>query len=320
MQYKDYYEILGVDKKAGQDEIKKAYRRMAKKYHPDAHPGDKKAEDKFKEANEAYEVLGDEGKRKKYDQFGTDKQFSNGYNFDPSQYGFGNNVRYEYRSGGNNDFSDFFNMFFGGGAFDTNDLFGRTTGRSGRFSQNYAINGEDSEAGIEITPAEGFSGIEKKISLRTETGERTITFKIPPGIKQGERIKLAGQGSPGINGGRSGDLYLKVSFKAGAGFDIDGMNLLATLELHPWEAALGAEVQFTTIDGKIAVKVPAGIQTDNRIRVAGRGYKDRQDTRGDLYIRIKIMNPLVLNKEQNELYEKLRQLSIGKTDKKGVKH
>ena len=320
MQFKDYYEILGVDKKAGQDEIKKAYRKLAKKYHPDAHPGDKKLEDKFKEANEAYQVLGDEEKRKKYDQFGTDQQFSNGSNFDPSQYGFGNNARYEYRSGGNNDFSDFFNMFFGGGAYDTNDLFGRANGRSGRFSQNYSINGEDSEAGIEITPAEGFSGIEKKISLRTETGDRTITFKIPPGIKQGERIKLTGQGSPGINGGKSGDLYLKVSFKTGTGFDIDGMNLLATLELNPWEAALGAEVQFTTIDGKIAVNVPAGIQTDNRIRVAGRGYKDRNNTRGDLYVRIKIVNPPVLSKEQKELYEKLRQIYIGKTDKKGVKH
>ncbi len=323
MQFKDYYEILGVDKKAGQDEIKKAYRKLAKKYHPDAHPGDKKAEDKFKEANEAYEVLGDAEKRKKYDQFGMDQQFSNGYNFDPSQYGFGNNVRYEYRSGGNNGFSDFFNMFFGGGGFAAEDLFGgagRAAGRSGGFSRNYAVNGEDSEAGIEITPEEGFSGIEKKISLRTQTGERTITFKIPPGIKQGERIKLAGQGSPGINGGKSGDLYLKVSFKAGTGFEVDGMNLLATLELNPWEAALGAEVQFTTIDGKIAVKVPEGIQTDHRIRVAGRGYKDRHGARGDLYVRIKIVNPPVLTKEQKELYEKLRLVSMGKTDKKGVRH
>ncbi len=319
MQYKDYYQTLGVDKKASQDEIKKAYRKLAKKYHPDAHPGDKKAEDKFKEANEAYEVLGDEEKRKKYDQFGNDPQFSNGYNFDPSQYGFGNNVRYEHSSGGNSGFSDFFNMFFGGG-FDTNDLFGRAPGRGGRFSQNYAMNGEDSEAGIEITPEEGFSGTEKKISLRTESGERTITFKIPPGIKQGEKIKLAGQGSPGMNGGRNGDLYLKVNFKSGTVFEIDGMNLLAALELLPWEAALGVEVHFNTLDGKIVVTVPAGIQTDNRIRVAGRGYKDRHNTRGDLYIRVKIVNPAVLSKEQKELYEKLRQVSMGNTGKKGVEH
>lgn len=320
MQFKDYYEILGVDKKAGQDEIKKAYRKLAKKYHPDTHPGDKKSEENFKEANEAYEVLGDVEKRKKYDQFGKDQQFNNGYSFDPSQYGFGNNVRYEYKTGGNNDFSDFFNMFFGGGAYETDDMFGRTAGRRSRFSQNHAINGEDSEAVIEITPAEGFSGTEKRISLRSEAGERTITFNIPAGIKQGERIKLAGQGSPGINGGRSGDLYLKVGFKTGTGFEIDSLNLLATLELNPWDAALGAEVHFNTIDEKIVIKVPAGIQTDNRIRVAGRGYKDRHGTRGDLYVRIKITNPSGLNNEQKELYEKLRQVSMGKTEKKGVKH
>lgn len=321
MQYKDYYEILGVDKNAGQDEIKKAYRKLAKKYHPDAHPGDKKLEDKFKEANEAYEVLGDEEKRKKYDQFGKEQHFSNGYNFDPSQYGFGNNVRYEYSTSGSSDFSDFFNMFFGGGgAYDAGEIFGRSTGRSTRFSRNYAIDGEDSEAVIEITPSEGFSGTEKKISLRSENGERTVTFKIPAGIKQGEKIKLAGQGSPGINGGRSGDLYLKAAFKQGTGFELDGMNLTAALEIDPWDAALGAEVHFDTIDGRIAVKVPAGIQTDNRIRVAGRGYKDRHGNRGDLFIRIKIMNPPVLNREQKELYEKLRQLSMGKTDRKGVKH
>ncbi len=320
MQYKDYYEILGVDKKAGQDEIKKAYRKLAKKYHPDAHPGDNKYEEKFKEANEAYEVLGDEEKRKKYDQLGQDQNFRNGFNFDPSQYGFGNNVRYEYQTGSNNDFSDFFNMFFGGGAFGGNDIFSRSTGRSGGFSRSYAINGEDSEAVIEITPEEGFSGTEKKISLRSESGDRAITFKIPAGIRQGEKIKLAGQGSPGINGGKSGDLYLKVSFKRGTVFEIDGMNLLAALELNPWDAALGLEVHFSTLDGKIVVKVPAGIQTDNRIRVTGKGYKDRNGKRGDLYIKVKIVNPTVLSSEQRELYEKLRLVSMGKADKKGVKH
>lgn len=319
MQYRDYYETLGIGKNASQDEIKKAYRKLAKKYHPDTHPGDKKAEEKFKEVNEAYEVLGDEAKRKKYDQFGKESQFSNGYNFDPSQFGFGKNVRYEYHTGGNNGFSDFFNMFFGGGGFDTDDLFGRAAGRGRRYSQNYAINGEDSEAVIEITPEEGFLGTEKKISLRTEAGEKTISFKIPAGIKQGERVKLAGQGSPGINGGRSGDLYLKVSFRAGS-FEMDGMNLLAVLELSPWDAALGHEVHFNTIDGRIAVKVPAGIQTDNRIRVAGRGYKDRHGNRGDLYLKVKIMNPPSLSKEQRELYEKLRQVSMEKTEKRGVMH
>lgn len=317
MQYKDYYEILGVDKKASQDEIKKAYRKLAKKYHPDAHPGDKKSEDKFKEANEAYEVLGDEEKRKKYDQFGQDGNFSNGYSFDPSQYGFGNNVRYEYRTSGNNGFSDFFNMFFGGDSFDSDGIFGgRGTGF--RQQQNFSFGGEDSEAVIEITPEEGFSGTEKKVGLRTGNGEKTISFKIPAGIKQGEKIKLAGQGGMGMNGGKNGDLYLKINFKSGSNLELDGINLISTLELAPWDAALGAEVPFNTLDGRIAVKIPPGIQNENKIRVAGKGYKDRNGTRGDLYLKIKIVNPSVLSREQRELYEKLRLVSDGKTTKKGM--
>lgn len=317
MQYKDYYEILGVDKKATQDEIKKAYRKLAKKYHPDAHPGDKNAEDKFKEANEAYEVLGDAEKRKKYDQFGQNGNFSNGYNFDPSQYGFGNNVRYEYRTAGNNDFSDFFNMFFGGDVFNSGNIFGRR-GKGFRQQQNFSYNGEDSEAVIEITPEEGFSGTEKMISLRTENGEKTISFNIPAGIRQDEKIKLTGQGNMGVNGGKNGDLFLKIKFKSGSNFELEGMDLLSTLELTPWDAALGADIPFNIIDGKIVVKIPPGIQGGSRIRVAGKGYKDRNGARGDLYLKIKIVNPTVLSKEQKELYEKLRLVSDKKTSSRGV--
>lgn len=307
MQYKDYYAILGVDKKANQDEIKKVYRKLAKKYHPDTHPGDKKSEEKFKEINEAYEVLGDPEKRKKYDEFGQGFNFQNGYDFDPSQYGFGNNVRYEYKAGTDKHFSDFFNMFFGGNAFDLNDMLNRSA-RGGRFSRSYAMDGEDSEAEIEITPEEGFSGAEKRVTLWGSGGEKTISFRIPPGIQQGEKIKLSGQGSPGMNGGRNGDLYLKVSFKPGR-FEMDGIHLQFTVDLAPWEAALGTEIPFDTIDGKIIVKLPAGVQTDSRIRVGGKGYKGKNGTRGDLFIKVRIVNPTVLSKEEKELYEKLRQVS-----------
>ena len=310
MQYKDYYETLGVDKKSGQDEIKKAYRKLAKKYHPDTSPSDKKAEEKFKEANEAYEVLGDAEKRKKYDQFGQGQHFGNGYDFDPSQYGFGKNVKYEYRTTGNSDFSDFFNMFFSGGAFNRDDPFGgRTVKRSGRNTQRMAFKGEDSEAVIEITPEDGFSGMEKIINFRTNGNDKTISFKIPSGIRPGEKIKLSGQGNPGINGGHNGDLYLKVEFKTRGKFELDGMDLMASVDVTPWEAALGAEIPFDTLDGKILVKAPAGIQTDNKIRVTGKGYKDRTGVRGDLFIKIRIVNPPVLSREQRELYEKLRQAS-----------
>jgi len=313
MKYKDYYEILGVDKKASQDEIKKAYRKLAKKYHPDANPGSKAFEEKFKEVNEAYEVLGDEEKRKKYDQLGQGFNFQNGYEFDPSQFGFGKNVRYEYRTSGDNDFSDFFNMFFGGGGFDFDDLFSRAqtrtgAGWNGRFSQQYAMEGQDSEAEIEITPEEGFHGVEKMVTISGNGGQRTISFKIPAGIRPGGKIKLSGQGSPGINGGRNGDLYLKVNFKPGR-FELDGNNLIAAVDLTPWEAALGAEIPFETIDGKIIVKVPAGVQTDSRIRVGGKGYKSGSGGRGDLFIKVRIVNPAVLTREERELYEKLSKVS-----------
>ena len=313
MKFRDYYEILGVDKKASQDEIKKAYRKLAKKYHPDTHPGDKAAEDKFKEATEAYEALGDVEKRKKYDQFGREGQFANGADFDPSQYGYGNNVRYEYKQGGDSDYSDFFNMFFGGsnsfGSFDRGDVFGQKQGRGSRFTQNRQIQGEDSEAVFEITPAEGFSGAERMISLRNAAGDRTISLKIPAGIKPGEKIKLSGQGSPGMNGGRNGDLYLKVEFKHDTGFELEGLNLEAQVELYPWEAALGSEINFDTLDGKISVKIPAGIQTGNRIRVTGKGYRDRSGTRGDMYLRVKLVNPERLDKAQQDLYEQLAKIS-----------
>lgn len=220
MQYKDYYSILGIDKNATQDDVKKAYRKLAKKYHPDANPNDKKAEDKFKEVNEAYEVLGDAGKRKKYDTFGSEVNFQNGYDFDPSQYGFGNNVRYEYSAGSGENYSDFFNSFFGGGGFDLGSIFGGAG--TNRRRQNYAAKGEDIEAVIEILPEEGFSGIEKSVSIRGRTGDKNLSFRVPKGVRDGEKIRLKGQGEPGTNGGVKGDLYLVVKFKKEADLKLMG--------------------------------------------------------------------------------------------------
>lgn len=314
MKYRDYYEILGVGRNASQEEIKKAYRKLAKKYHPDAHPGDKAAEEKFKEVNEAYEALGDEEKRKKYDRFGREGQFYNGADFDPSRYGFGNNVRYEFRhGGGGSGFSDFFNMIFGGGSpfdsFDAGDLLGRSAGRNGRFAKNIRMRGKDSEALLEITPQEGFSGADKRIGIRTPSGEKTISLKIPAGIKPGEKIKLAGQGAPGVNGGKNGDLYLRVEFAKNSGFELKGQDLEAQVALYPWEAALGSEVRFNSLDGIISVKVPAGIQTGNYIRIAGKGYRDRSGRRGDLYLKVMIFNPDKLNAAQMDLFKQLSSIS-----------
>lgn len=304
MQYNDYYSALGIQKNASQEDIKKAYRKLAKKYHPDVNPGDKKAEENFKQVSEAYEVLSDPEKRKKYDTFGSATNFENGYDFDPSKYG--RNVRHEYQTGDTGNHSDFFNMFFGGSGFDFDlgSIFGNR-GASG-MSKNYSNDGKDIETQIEITIEEGFSGIEKRITLRSQRGEKSLTFKVPKGVKDGEKIRLHGQGEPGVNGGKNGDLFLVVKLKSSDKFTMEGNNLITIIDIMPWDAALGCEMAVETIDGKILIKVPAGIQTDSKIRAAGKGYTDRNGIRGDLYIKIRIVNPGNITDKMKELYEKLR--------------
>ncbi len=302
MQYKDYYKVLGVEKNAPQDAIKKSYRKLAKKFHPDANPGNKKAEERFKEINEAYEVLGDAEKRKKYDQFGHTMNFQNGMDFDPSQFG-----QYEFR-GSRNGFSDFFNMFFAeGGGIDVDDLFGGSTRgfHSGFSSGRRQMRGEDIEAELYITPEEGLGGMEKTFSIRTGTGSKTLSVRIPKGIKDGGKVKLSGQGNPGIGGGPKGDLYIIIRFKEGK-YRIEGNNLVRKLEVFPWTAALGGEMKVHSPDGPILIKIPAGIQTDQKIRISGKGYGKPGENRGDLMIQIKIVNPKVLTTEQRKLYEKLK--------------
>lgn len=324
MQFKDYYAILGVEKNASQDEIKKAYRKLAKQHHPDVNKGEKASEEKFKDISEAYEALGDAEKRKKYDMFGSQAQFNNGSDFDPSQYGFnGGNVRYNY-TGNAGDHSDFFNMFFSD-AFDLNDLFGQSRG-GGRTTRVYeggdlgdlfgqsrggaraprVRNGKDIEAEIELTPEEGAVGADKLIALQTQTGTRSINFKIPAGVGDGETIRLKGQGHAGTNGGSSGNLRMTVRMKPGR-FTLKDSELLMNADVYPWDAALGAKLTVDTLDGRIAVKIPEGVQTGSRIRVAGKGYPFRAGKRGDLYITVRIMNPAHLTAEQKKLYEKLKE-------------
>lgn len=320
MQYKDYYGILGIEKTASQDDIKKQYRKLAKKFHPDVNPGNKRAEEKFKEISEAYEVLGDEEKRKKYDTFGSQANFANGADFDPSQYGWqGGNVRYEYS--GNADHSDFFNMFFSD-AFDLGSVFGQ--GRTGartthvynssdfgdifgqRAGRQHVEDGRNVEAEIEIMPEEGAAGVEKRISLHTESGAKSISFKVPKGVGNGETIRLKGQGYAGIGGGKAGDLHMKVRITPSERFTLEGSDLITHVDVYPWDAALSGKVPVETLDGRIMVKIPEGIQTDSRVRVAGKGYPARSGKQGDLYIRVRIVNPKHLTTEQKGLYEKLK--------------
>lgn len=307
MKYKDYYAILGVNKTSAQADIKKAYRMLAKKHHPDSNLNSKTSDEKFKEINEAYEVLGDIEKRKKYDEFGNQAHFQNGDDFDPGQTGF-KGYRYEQAPGTSNDFSDFFNTFFGGNANNMNDLFsGRTT--SSKRYRSFARDGGDSEAEISITPEEGFHGHEMRVSLKAGAFERTISFQIPAGIRQGEKIKLSGQGTPGQNGGKDGDLYIKVNFSEDERFKLNGLDLEMPLDLMPWDAALGSEATVRIMDDTILLKTPPGIQTGGKIRAAGKGYKDRNGKRGDLYIKVRIVNPKVLSGEMKDLYLRMKKLN-----------
>ncbi|WP_129595968.1 DnaJ C-terminal domain-containing protein [Anaerophilus nitritogenes] len=295
MQYKDYYQILGVKKGSSQGEIKSAYRKLAKKYHPDANPNNKEAEERFKSINEAYEVLGDEEKRKKYDQFASGYNFEHGSNFDPSQFGFGG-----YSSSNRGDFSDFFNTIFGSGNVHMQDLFG---GFSQGGCRGCSPKGQDVETKIDITLKDAYQGITKNISIKMGSQKKSVSVKIPSGILPGKKIKLKGQGKNG------GDLYLKVNIVESKDFELKGLDLYTVLDLTPWEAAFGVEVIVPTLTGKVKVKVPANMQPDGKIKISKKGYKDLKGEAGDLYIKTRIINPPTLTNEEIQLYEKLREVS-----------
>ena len=302
MKYKDYYKSLGVEKSSSPDEIKREYRKLAKKYHPDLNPDDSSAQEKFKEINEAYEVLGDPEKKKKYDQFGSGYDFQGGQNFDPSQYGFGG------RSGGGSgsgDFSDFFDMFFGGqgssrstGGFDIGDLFGGSGGRSRKAPR------PSYESELNISLEEAYKGITREISLNIGGENKQISVKVPKGILPGKRLKVKGE-----KWGISGDILFKINFKSDSKTSLDGLDIIMKLDLLPWEAALGEKVMISTLDGKININIPKGISSGKRIRLPKKGYKDMKGKQGNLYLEINIVNPPKLEEEEIKLYEQLKDLS-----------
>ncbi|MDR7857415.1 J domain-containing protein [Tissierella sp.] len=305
MEYKDYYKILEVDKNSSQDEIKKSYRKLAKKYHPDLNPDNNKAQEKFKEINEAYEVLGDEDKKKKYDTFGSGYNFTNGQNFDPSQYGFGNGG-YTYTSSGGGDFSDFFNMFFEGagqrgsnrsGGFDLGNLFGGGRKSSKKVAPSY-------ESELNITMEEGYHGITKDITLNIGGENKTLSVNIPKGIFPGKRLKVKGE-----KWGIKGDILFKINFMEDRKNELDGLNIISKLDLLPWEAALGEKKVVKTMDGKIKIDIPKAISSGKKIRIPKKGYKDMNGDQGDLFVEINIVNPPSLSEEEIELYEKLKEIS-----------
>lgn len=312
MQYRDYYEILGVPRDATQEQIKKAYRKLAKQYHPDAHPGNKEYEEKFKLINEAYEVLGNPENRRKYDQLGSRFNFTNGFEFDPSQFGFGGR-RYEFRTG-THGFSDFFDLFFGPGGINIDDLFdGFRTGFAGNVAGgNFygpgtgSAKGADRELEITIPISDGLKGAERRLSIDTPDGRKTVAVKIPRGVQPGARIRLQGLGGKGAAGAPNGDLYLVVRFSEEGGMQLKGHDIVMDMPVLPWVAALGGEQTVNTPDGKIIVRVPEGIQSGGKIRIPGKGYYTPSGGRGDLYLSVRIVNPEKLTPRQRRLYEQLR--------------
>jgi curved DNA-binding protein len=314
--YKDYYEVLGVSRTASADELQKAFRSLARKYHPDRNK-DAKAEDRFKEVNEAYEVLKDDKKRALYDQYGPSwKAISEGRQ-PPPGVDYGNVGGFAGAQGIDpNDLQSIFEQMFAGGGmggvsgFGGMGGFGGMPGMGGRGRAHRAPpKGRDLESTIEVGIEEAFRGGSREIGLSdAETGETTrITFKIPAGVRDGQKIRLAGKGHPGPRA--PGDLYLEVKLVADDRFRFEGGDLVTTLRVTPWEAALGTVAPLTTLDGEVKLKVPPGTSSGRRIRLRGKGYPREGGERGDLFAALEIAVPETLTDREKELFEELAKTS-----------
>jgi curved DNA-binding protein len=313
MDFKDYYAILGVSKTASQDEIQRAYRKLARQYHPDINK-ESEAENKFKEIGEAYEVLKDPEKREKYDRYGSAwKAAQQSGGTPPPGYEdvwFDISGSPEDAFSGFSGFSSFFEQLFGrgsqrGNAWNTPDAGRRES------SWSWAMPGADQEAKLSLTLEEAAHGGQREISLTDpETGQtKTYSVKIPKGIRPGQRIRLAKLGGQGMGRGPAGDLYLNVELLPNAAFRLEGRDLYTTLAVAPWEAALGAEATLSTLDGSVRVKVPPGSSSGRRIRLKGRGFPDPKGGAGDLYAEIEIVVPKSLSDDERRLFEELAQRS-----------
>lgn len=303
MKYRDYYDIMGLKRDATQDDIKRAYRKLARKYHPDVSK-ETDAEKKFKEVGEAYEVLKDPEKRAAYDQFGSNWKAGQDFNPPPDW-----DAGFEFSGGGftggnASDYSDFFEQLFGGG-------FG---GARGAHRGGFHARGEDHHARVLIDLEDAFQGVTRNISLRVPamdaqgrvtTRDHSLNVKIPKGIKQGQQIRLAGQGAPGLGGGGAGDLYLQVEFRPHAFYRVDGGDLYLDLPIAPWEAALGAQVKVPTPGGKVDLKIPAGSPSGKKLRLKGRGIPAK--TPGDLYVVLQIVVPAADDEQTRQLYRDMEQ-------------
>lgn len=328
VEYKDYYKILGVGKNASQEEIAKAYKKLARKHHPDLNQGDKKAEERFKEINEACEVLKDPEKRKMYDQLGPNWQDGQRFQRPP---GF-ENMHFDFGGSGANfgssGFSDFFETLFGrsGGASfggtgfgSSGASFGGTGFGSGGASfggfSGQPRKGRDVEARLSLTLEEAFHGGKKALTLSggPGSGPRSLEVNIPAGVKNGARIRLSGQGDPGMNGGPAGDMYLKVSIHSHRHFTLDDTDVIYDLHLPPWDAALGVTATVPTLSGKVEIKIAPGTSSGKKLRLRGKGLGSGK-TKGDQFVRIAIDVHEPATPEVRKLWENLRTLSGRKAD------
>jgi curved DNA-binding protein len=312
VQFRDYYETLGVSKTASDDEIKSAFRKLARKYHPDVAKDKKAAEEKFKQINEAYEVLSDPEKRKKYDQLGANWNQPGGFQPPPGwgqqpgggsyQWGGdgGGGVEFEF---GGTGFSDFFEAFFGGGR--GRSAFGGFGGRSAT-----AERGADVEADILVPLEEALNGSVRTVSLRRAGSNKVEKYqvKIPRGVHEGQRIRLAGQGEAGARGGKSGDLFLRVRLGKHPDFSVEGSDLIHEVKIAPWQAVLGTDLKVPTLEGSVKMKIPAGTQGGQRFRLKERGLPSAAGRRGDLYIVAQIQVPKKITEREREIWSQLAKL------------
>ena len=292
MIFKDYYKILGLpNNNVTTDQIKQAYREQAKKYHPDINTTSNFSEERFKDINEAYKTLSNSSTRRKYDRMWNSrigkKQKNNGQ------------AKREKKSA----FAEFFQMFFG-------EIKNNKTKSEETRDNKVPIKGENIETEITVSIFDAFYGVEKKLALRAVNGKmREFNIKIPAGIRNEEKIRLMGQGKPGENGGKAGDLLVRIHIENDKKFTLDGVDLVTNLYVAPWEAALGTKLNISSIDEEILLYIPKGTQCGESLKLKGKGYLDGKGGRGDLIINIQIMNPTDITEEEKKLFEQLKKIS-----------
>src|SRR5436309_182157 len=313
VQFRDYYETLGVSKTASDEEIRSAFRKLARKYHPDVAKDKKTAEEKFKEINEAYEVLSDPEKRKKYDQLGANWNQPGGFQPPPDWGGGAQPGGYYQWSGGDGGgvdfefggtgFSDFFEAFFGGGR-------GRSAFGGFGQRQRTAERGSDVEADIMVTLEEALNGAMRQVSLRRSGSKKVETYqvKIPRGVREGQRIRLAGQGEAGERGGKSGDLLLRLRLARHPDISVAGSDRVHEVEIAPWQAALVDQLGVPTLEVSARLRLPPGTQGGQRFRLRARGLPGVSGQRGDLYVVVQIFVPKKLSDSEQKLWKQLAQL------------